>query len=182
MLACTETSSADRISSQSSSDGSATRRAGDGDALALAARELVGEALRISGVEPDVRRAPRRRRWRPLLVRPKNNSSGRASVLPTRARGLSEASGFWKTILDQPALFGAALADQRPASALPRTARCVPSAGAIRPRWRARRVDLPLPDSPTRAKVSPCLMSKRGSARRRRRRLKTHAEPLACRP
>ena len=54
MLACTETSSADRISSQSSSAGSAIRAAGDGDALALAAGQLVGKAPGIFAVEPDV--------------------------------------------------------------------------------------------------------------------------------
>ena len=45
MLACTETSSADRISSHSSSAGFADQRARDGHALALAAGKLVGKAL-----------------------------------------------------------------------------------------------------------------------------------------
>ena len=70
---------------------------GDGDALALAAGELIGVA---KGVGP-VRAARRfsasmtrgRASRRPM---PSNISSGRARISPTRRRGLSEASGFWK--------------------------------------------------------------------------------------
>ena len=103
MLACTDTSSADRISSQSSSFGLGDERPRDGDALALAARQLVRHSARhICRFEPGHRRA--RVRCAPRFPgddwpkkhpqRPRQRSCRRG------ARGLSEASGFWNTILD----------------------------------------------------------------------------------
>ena len=98
MLACTETSSADRISSQSRSVGFGDQRAGDGDALALAARKLVGKALGIAAVEPHVVRAPAAMRARDLVAAgiEEHLERARQDRRRSRARGLSDASGFWK--------------------------------------------------------------------------------------
>ena len=81
----------------------------DGDALALAARQFVRKAVGIFAVEPDVGRALRRRLSGE--DRPKKNSSGRASAFEMRARGLSEASGFWNTNWISRRSSGAALPD-----------------------------------------------------------------------
>ena len=96
--ACTETSSDEVISSQITSAGRAGEGARDGDALLLAARELVREAVRVV------------RRQLHLLEHVPNGAPDRlgagaavesersARISPMRWRGLSEASGCWKTI------------------------------------------------------------------------------------
>ena len=78
-------------------------RAGDGDALALAARKLVGKARGIGAVEAHVGERGCDA-LDAISGRRPDISSGRARIVPMRARGLSEASGFWKMILDAAAL------------------------------------------------------------------------------
>ena len=66
IAACTETSSADTGSSQTTSSGSAGERAGDGDALLLAAAQLARQAVGEALVELDRAQQPRdRSRARP---------------------------------------------------------------------------------------------------------------------
>ena len=87
------------ISSQTSRSGSRRERAGDRDALALAARELAGEARRRGAPAGAPARAGRRPRPRASRRdRPRSTRAGRAISSATRWRGLSESYGFWKTI------------------------------------------------------------------------------------
>ena len=78
------------------------QRAGDADALALAAGELVRDsAARCVGAQADQVRAARRPRCRARgrRRRCRGRSSGSADDLAARVmRGLSEANGSWKTI------------------------------------------------------------------------------------
>ena len=74
-------------------------RAGDGDALALAAGELVRIAARRSPDRGRPRRAIRRHRRRPRRGSTSPCASGpSAMVSPMRMRGSSEANGSWNTI------------------------------------------------------------------------------------
>ena len=73
-------------------------RTGDGDALALAARELVWIAARGSFGKPDLHEESAI--WAARCDREARPSTASASPIcsPTRRRGLSEENGFWKTI------------------------------------------------------------------------------------
>ena len=75
------------------------QRARDGDALALAARELVRVAVDVLGVEADLRRAAPRP-VRSTVVRQDLgvDGPGLGDELPTVMRGLSDCVGSWKTI------------------------------------------------------------------------------------
>ena len=74
-------------------------RAGDADALALAARELVRVAVRVVRVEADdLEQAPARSPSRLLRVPMPCTSSGSATMSPTVMRGSSDEYGSWKTI------------------------------------------------------------------------------------
>ena len=90
--AWTETSRADTGSSATTSDGFSAEGAGDADALALTAGELVGVATHDEGSRPtvvksSVTRCIDLRASSPnLLIR-----SGSATMSPTVRRGLSEA-------------------------------------------------------------------------------------------
>ena len=91
ICAWTETSSAETGSSHDDQLGLDRQRAGDADALALAAGELVRIAPRMLGRRPDAVQqlgdplAPRRPAAMPC------SRSGSAIVSPTVMRGLSEA-------------------------------------------------------------------------------------------
>ena len=73
-------------------------RARDADALALAAGELVREAVDVLGVQPDaLEQLARALVHRPALLTPRSRS-GAPTIWPTRLRGFSEDCGSWKTI------------------------------------------------------------------------------------
>jgi predicted transcriptional regulator len=65
-----DTSSADTGSSQTISAGSHRQRAGDADALALAAGEFVRIAARVLGLQADLSPAARHARARSAAARP----------------------------------------------------------------------------------------------------------------
>ena len=75
-------------------------RAGDADALALAARELVREAVVVLGVQAD---DVEQLLHAPLVLRRRCRSCGpraaRPTMKPTRLRGFSDAYGSWKIII-----------------------------------------------------------------------------------
>ena len=146
-----DTSSADTGSSATMNSRLDRQRAGDADALALPARELVRIAARVLGREADQLRAARRSAsaraapgCRPCVA------SASPSVSPTRRRGFRLAYGSWKMICR--------LAAAAAASRAPTSARDLDAFEADRRRRSARSaaarerpiVLLPEPDSPTR--------------------------------
>ena len=95
---CTERSRAEVGSSSTTSCGLEDHGAGDGDALALAAGELVRVAVARGGIEPDLLERPGGARV--ALARVSAGSwTSRPSVTisPTVRRGESEPNGSWKT-------------------------------------------------------------------------------------
>ena len=101
ICACTDTSSAETGSSQMISFGLEHERAGDRDALALAAGELVrpavarrrrGRGRRSSSTSSTLRLALGLGRRRFQM------SSGSATMSPTLRRGFSDEIGSWKII------------------------------------------------------------------------------------
>ena len=94
-----DTSRAEIGSSQTMKLGLDGQRAGDADALALAAGELVRVAVGEVGVEADqLAAAPARAPASPCPCARLWISSGSPMMLPTVMRGLSEAYGSWKII------------------------------------------------------------------------------------
>ena len=89
-------------------------RAGDADALPLAARELVRIAGgRVGGEPDDLEELPHATRARcPPVTRPCMRS-GSPTILPTLWRGLSDAYGSWKTICIRRAAAAARSAQRR---------------------------------------------------------------------
>ena len=74
-------------------------RARDADPLALAAGELVREAVEVLGVEPDALEQLARAlaSTSPPLAR-RAAAAASPTIWPTRLRGFSDACGSWKTI------------------------------------------------------------------------------------
>ena len=94
-----ETSSADTGSSPTISFGPERQRAGDADALALAARELVRVVGHLRGPQADAGEQGRDL-LAPLLaaVGTPCTRSGSPTMSPAVMRGLSEENGSWKMI------------------------------------------------------------------------------------
>ena len=131
-----------------------SERPGDRDPLALAARELVGVARGIGGIQPHV--LEQRRDALPNCAaaaggrRVERPGDGVADGAARVERGV----GILEDVLDLlPHRVRARRARAR--QRLAREADAGPCAGAIRPLIARAMVDLPLPDSPTSAKVSP---------------------------
>ena len=132
------------------------QRAGDADALPLAAGELVRVAPGVSGHQPT-RSIIRRTLTRRSAALPCRGSSGpRRCSRPPACAGRA-AYGSWKMIcMSRPVqLAGCGFED---VSLRHRTDR--PDVGSIRRSRRRPTVVLPQPDSPTRPSVSPRLMLK----------------------
>ncbi len=160
MLACTETSSADAGSSQMTSVGSPAK------ARAMAMRcfwppeRSVGRWSRNRGSTRTLCES-----WSTLArtsLPPPSLRTARVRIWRVLQAGLSVESGFWKTIW----MARKASCERFPAvafSCLPSNA-TVPESGASRPVTHLASVVLPLPDSPTRPKVSPLRRSSETSA------------------
>ena len=154
IAACTETSSAETGSSATITSGFAGQRAGDGDPLALAARELVGLARgelgrKLHDVEQPLR-LPARRAPAETPQPPQRRGRSRS---PTVWLGFSVLSGFWKTIWScRRSAAGRASIGRRPTSVPSSIA--VPAVAVWSPLSTRASVDLPQPDSPTMARVS----------------------------
>lgn len=90
-------------------------------------------------------------------------SMGSAMMSATVMRGLSELYGSWKMSF----IFWRARTSASPESAVKSSPSSVtvPSVGSVRRRTHLPVVDLPQPDSPTMAKVSPLCSSKDTSSR-----------------
>ena len=134
ILACTETSSAEVGSSSTISLRLDRERAGDRDALLLAARQFVGIAVgeiarQLHHVEQRARRAADFCAGASLRA-----SSGTAIDWPIERRGLSEEPGFWNTICTA-ALRARAVGS--PAKSRPSN-RIAPSLGSRQPEDHAR--------------------------------------------
>ena len=137
---------------------------GDGDALALAARELVRPLVAGHvGVEARRRRAPRRP-WPGARPRCPDFQirSGSATMSPTLRRGFSDEIGSWKMIW----ICGRRTRSRSPSARSGRgpSKRTGPPVGAGSCMTARPVVDLPQPDSPTRPSVSPSATSKLMSA------------------
>ena len=158
--ACTDTSSAETGSSQMMSFGSSTSGPGDGDALALAAGELVGSP--VGGCRARCRppRASRRRSCVCSSLVPRFQISQRLGhdvVAPCGAGsatrsgpGRSSASAGRTSRRSSPGQLGEVGAVEEHLARVGRGS-CM----------RARPVvDLPQPDSPTSPRVSPCRTSR----------------------
>ena len=155
-----DTSSAETASSATMILRVERERARDGDPLPLAARELVRVALRHVGREAHVLEQPAHALLgrAPLSATP-CTSSGSAIEKPTVRRGSSEANGSWKTIWMSRRSGRTSDGGRRAMSRAVRTRCCRPSTSTRRSSERPV-VDLPQPDSPTSASVSPAARSK----------------------
>ena len=114
------------------------QRAGDPDALALAAGELVREAVDVLGAQADDARAARGalpcRSRRPTA---RAAAAASPTICPTRLRGFSDANGSWKTICIS-RRSGRSRSRRSPCvMSVPRK-RIVPSVGLEQPQHRAR--------------------------------------------
>ena len=131
------------------------QRAGDRDALALAAGEFVREAVERVRVEPDIdeRCRGRARRARAPLPPMPLTISPSSMICFTDSRGLSEEKGSWKTTC--------ICGRNGRISAFDFASRRSPFQSIVPPSlWSSRRmalpsVVLPEPDSPTMPSVSP---------------------------
>ena len=154
ICACTETSSAETGSSQTISFGFDGERAGDADPLALAARELVREAVVVLRVETDdLEQLLHAALALGVACRCSCTSSGSPTMKPTRLRGFSEAYGSWKTIIISRRT-GRISARERFVMSTP-SKMILPPVGSSRRMMQRAIVDLPQPDSPTTPSVSP---------------------------
>ena len=108
-----DTSSAETGSSATISFGLQGQRAGHPDALALAAGELVREAVVVLGVETDVSSSSRTRASRPPGGLMPLISIGPPMILPTVCRGFSEEYGSWKIIWISERIGASSLAARR---------------------------------------------------------------------
>ena len=130
-------------------------RAGDPEALTLAAGELLRILPGVAGPQPDEiqqlahpRRPLREVLWRPVWVR-----HGSLTMSPADILALSEANGSWNTICTaapERQQLGAPVVDGSTPSKRTEPPSGVSSMSSVR-----ASVDLPQPDSPTRPSVSP---------------------------
>ena len=156
IAACTETSSADVGSSQT------TTRGSPANARAIATRCLrppessAGRAWmsRVSKRTEWASSMRRSSRSRPCL--PSSFVIARPMMRWMEKRRLSAASGFWKTICSARTSSASRFAIF-PATGWPSSSTVEPSSGSVRPSRRRASVVLPLPDSPTSPSVSPGL-------------------------
>ena len=130
-------------------------RAGDADALALAAGEFVRPAMRgvarqAHGVEQHVRCAGRDRL---ATSRGRNCGSARQGCRAPCRRGLRLENGSWKTTCMR-RRSGRSVAAERSSMRRPSSTTC-PAVMSNRRSTARPTVHLPQPDSPTRASVSP---------------------------
>ena len=135
--------------------GAQRQRAGDDDALPLAAGKLVRVALRV--FRPAARRrraAPRRARAVRCRAAMPRTSRGSPIAAPTVMRGLSEVAGSWNTICALGA-HGAQRAAHRRRRVRCRARECCRASARPVRRSALETVDLPQPLSPTRPSVSP---------------------------
>ena len=131
-------------------------RAREADALPLAAAELVRVADRGDrGSARRARTARATRAWRSGLRSQPWMMSGSSTMAPTRMRGLSDEYGSWKTICMSRRARRSSPREN--ASTLRPSNSTSPEVGSISRRMQRPVVVLPLPDSPTRPKVSPSL-------------------------
>ncbi len=153
MLACTETSRADAGSSQM------TRCGSPANARAIATRcfwppeSSVGLWKRnLGSTRTSAESLSTLARTEPSLA-PPSLRTARVRIWRVLQAGLSVESGFWKTIW----MARRASCERLPALALstPPSKVMVPESGGSRPVTHLASVVLPLPDSPTRPKVSP---------------------------
>ena len=159
MLACTDTSSAEAGSSQTTRVGSPAK------ARAMAMRcfwppeSSVGFCKRKRGsTRTSAESLSTLARTEPLLA-PPSLRTARVRMARVLQAGLSVESGFWKTIW----MARSASCERLPAvdsSSLPSKV-TVPESAAMRPVTHLASVVLPLPDSPTRPKVSPLAQAER---------------------
>ena len=155
-----ETSRAETGSSAMISFGLQRERAGDADALPLAAGELVRVAVVVLRVEPDdvhdLLHGLACARPRPCASR--GSTYGSEMIVPIVLRGFSDEYGSWKIICisRRSALSSAPLmlAISRPSNVIE------PLVGSIRRISSRAVVDLPQPDSPTMPSVSPSRTSR----------------------
>ena len=150
----TETSSIDVGSSARITSGFHGQRAGDGDALTLAAGELERRGSRAcpraGRPSPSAPRSSPRgaRAW--LAVQP----GGALEEVSTRWTGLSEPNGSWKTICTLLRYSRDARRGSLRRTSTPSTRIC-PAVGCSSRAMQRAIVLLPLPDSPTSAMISP---------------------------
>ena len=135
------------------------QRAGDADALPLAAGELAGVAVVVLGVEPDqLEQLLDPRQQSPSWRRRCAVRSGVAMIEPTVCRGFSEEYGSWKIICTSRRIgsicFDVSGARSRPSKFIS------PLVGSYSRVISRPVVDLPQPDSPTSPSASPALTEK----------------------
>ena len=157
-----ETSSAAIASSQTRNSGLHGERAGDADAAALAA----GELMRIAPHQrrdrgrrgPATRRHSARRVARVRRARARRGAS--PTMSSTRIARVERSVGSWKIIciLSWRAARGVGAASPRESTALEQHAR--PRSSGSRPASMRPSVDLPQPDSPTRPTTSPLAIAR----------------------
>ena len=131
-------------------------RAGDADALALPAGEFVRIAQRVLGRRgrPGRSSSVDRARRSSAPRRGRARRSGSARMSPTRHARVERRVGVLEDDLHVAGAARAALAAAQRVTSLP-SKRIVPAVGSIRRSTRRPVVDLPQPDSPTSASVSP---------------------------
>src|SRR4051812_25304718 len=134
--------------------------AGDADALALAARELVREAVVVLGVEPDLLHQLLDLRLQPAARLAVVEAVDAERLADDRADRLARVERRVRVLEDHLHLATERLelALERPAMSRPRYS-IVPLVGSSRRVIRRAVVDLPQPVSPTRPSVSPSMMS-----------------------
>ena len=137
------------------------QRSRDHDALLQPAGELEGITVRCAARDPGCRREPARRGFLRFSLCPPRCAarSPRWICRPTVSTGFSAVEGSWKIIATRrPDACARIAASGRRADTMPSR----PAAAAMRPASRSQPhedsavIDLPQPDSPTRAKHSPC--------------------------
>ncbi len=179
ICACTETSRAETGSSPRIRRGLRGERAGDADALALAAGELVRVAPRLLGRQPH-RPQQVGDAGLPLAaahgrVQPDRLADDRLHAHARVERGERVLEDDLQVAADRRSSPGARVARSRPSYIT------APAVGAISLSSRRPSVDLPEPDSPTSASVSPRRDRERHAVHRlhRRRRPPEQAAALA---
>jgi hypothetical protein len=133
-------------------------RARDADALALAAGELVREAVVVLGIEPDDLEQLLDTALDLRAVPSLCTSSASATMKPTRLRAFRDAYGSWKIIIISRRIGRISERESFVMSRPSKTRR--PSVASSRRMTQRAIVDFPQPDSPTTPSVSPRLTLK----------------------
>src|SRR5918996_44412 len=159
MAACTDTSSAEVGSSQTTTRGSPANARPIATRCLRPPESCTGRALSRRSSKRTEEAISRRRASRSSPRTPRSFVTARPMMRRTEARRLRAESGFWKTVC-RARTCSKSRFTIRGSSGRPSSSTVEPWSGAVNPRRTRASVVLPEPDSPTSPSVSPASMAR----------------------